>query len=133
MTRRAQDFVMGLLFFVGGLGAIFVVDACIPKEDVAKTIPAAERATCALLRVLTPEGAIQEICATADDLAPFISDLLAARDEASKKGEVVEPLRIAAAVTLPPPKKRVPQRHCVKWEQVAKGAGEGGADAAPDR
>lgn len=114
------------------LGVAVAAVSCLPKEDLGKTVPAAERATCALLRVLTPDGAIQEICATADDLAPFISDLLAARDEASKKGEVVEPLRVAAAVTLPPPKKRVAQRHCVKWEPVAAPK-QGGADAAPDR
>jgi hypothetical protein len=95
-----------------------VAFACSPAQRAA--IPAEERAACVLLRAALPDTAT--VCATADELAPFVAELLAAQAAAPASTG-------ALAFSLPPPRgSRAPaRRHCAAWTAV-----DGGAEAGPD-
>jgi len=127
MTReRAARFV-----FVGGV-AFAVVAACSPSERRA-AVPAFTKAACVLLHAALSDGTTDTICATAEDLAPLVGTMIAAREEpeparASLGFAVLEPV-----AELPAPAKRVPRRRCVSWVPVSSRAlADGGRDAAPE-
>jgi hypothetical protein len=98
-----------------GLG-IVVVESCTPAQRHA--VPAAERAICVVLRASGDPDA-EAVCATADELAPFVAELLAAREG----GAVAAPI---VAFSLPAPRRAPARRRCVSWLVL-----DAGAEAAP--
>jgi hypothetical protein len=111
--------------FFSAVAVLAAICACTPAErqEIIKDVPAAERATCVVLRAITHDGVVEEICATADELAPLVPDLVSDRgasDAAPPVGFV--------AMKLSAPTKRVPKRHCAVWVSVdaGKDGGDGG-------
>lgn len=107
------------------LAVLFLVDlACTPSQRAL--VPVAEKGACVLLRAFTESEAVDEVCATADDLAPFVPEILGAH--ASETRTTSAPL---VALKMPPPTKRVrapARRHCAVWVAADAGAD---ADAGP--
>lgn len=86
---------------------VAVSASCTPsaRRELAPLVVPLERAGCVLLRHETGE-----VCATADELAPFLAELLQARrDEPQDAGSAV----IAFALTAP--RHPHPRRRCVAW------------------
>lgn len=103
--------VYALLAFSGAM-----IDACTPQQRAA--IPVAERALCVMLRASgDPDAAA--ICATADELAPFVAELLAAHDD----HDAAAPL---FAFALPAPRRAAPRRRCASWIVLDAGPAEAG-------
>lgn len=91
----------------------FVVSvACAPPRDPANLITPTVRAGCILLRAFTSDGRVSEVCATAEDLAPLIGEILAAHEANASSAEPATPL---LAFTIAPPKRPAPRRRCVTW------------------
>lgn len=100
-----------VLAFVYGC-AILLFTACTPAQrqtietDVKKVEPfvgPVEKIGCVIVRMITTDGDALEICATADELAPLVPQLLASR-EASDAGP---PSGLIIAASLPAPRVRV--------------------------
>lgn len=111
------------LFF--SIGVALVV-SCTPQQarDLTRSTPAIVDASCVLLRALTDDGTTKEICATADELAPFLSELLSAH-----KAEEDKPVTFMVAAALPAPKRKPPRRRCVEWRYLGtEDGGKGGDD-----
>lgn len=89
---------------------------CTPDQRAA--IEPGVRVGCILLRALSTSGAVDEVCATADELAPYVSDILAKR-EAAELGDVAEASSFVA-FSMPTPARRIPRRRCVSWVPVPK-------------
>jgi hypothetical protein len=106
-----------LIAFVVGV----VLASCSPahRETVREIAPPATRALCVLLRAMTSSGGIDEVCATAEDLAPFISEILA--EHAAREGRegAVMPSGVALAFSMPAPPRPVPRRRCVSWVDLS--------------
>lgn len=105
---------------VWGVALLFAAIACTPAQRAA--IPAEERATCVLLRAIDPR--VAPYCATADELAPFVPELIAA----SSRQNAPAP---AVAFAMPAPKRAAPRRHCTQWTFVDAGAVDASAEASP--
>jgi len=115
---------------------------CTPAQrETARTLaPVLERIACVVLRAATTDGTVDQICATADELAPLVRTLLesraAAGDALALEGDA-STSRVSLAVALQPiaelpaPKRRVARRHCALWLPVASST-DGSADAAKD-
>ncbi len=118
MARFAISFCVGA--FVAALFAL-IVASCTPaqREAVAPGV----RASCVVLRALAQDGTVDEVCATAEELAPIVVELLSERAESP--AAVSAPL---VAFSLPPSPRRVPRRRCVSWVAVGALAPEGGTD-----
>ncbi len=103
------------------------VEACTPAQRAA-AVPAVTDATCVLLHGFVSSGTVDTICATAEDLAPFLADMLAQREaELPQRG----PMLAVAVAELPAPKKRAPpRRRCASWVPVASSVDD--ASAAGD-
>jgi hypothetical protein len=131
-------------FLLGGLlcgWLAFEITACTPaqREIAAVVVPAVQRGACVILRALAPDGVTDTICATADELAPFVRTLLEERTEEAPKlssgagPAEVAPARLALAVKLEPvaelpaPPRRVAKRRCAHWVPVLSSSS---ADAA---
>lgn len=117
MMRR---FAPLLLLLVGvGFGA-----ACSPRdrESVAPFVGPVVRATCILLRAFMKDGTTSEVCATAEDLAPLVSEIISEREE---RGEP-PPTGPIVAFAMPPPKKLQAKRRCAAWVPV-ESSKDGGA------
>lgn len=127
MIQRALVF-----FCLGILFACAVVSACTPKQgqDVKAAAPSIEKAACVVLVALEPSA--RSFCATADDLAPYVDDLVS-QLEAARAVDPAPPLPVASssqpllAMSLAPPRRvRQPaKRHCAQWVAVQEG-GAGG-------
>lgn len=124
-----------LLVFCFACG--IVVGACSPssRETVREVAPPAQKALCILLRALTNSGTIDEVCATLDELAPFVPEILARRESGDAPPGAAQALRVAAAFEAP--SRPVPRRRCVQWVDLASlrdagTAGLSGRDAAAD-
>jgi hypothetical protein len=121
--------VIALVWLVVGLGAgsaLGGVAGCSPS-DRATVRPFVEPVTdlgCVVLRALTTSGTVDEVCARAEELAPYVADILASRAESP-----VQPRATMVAFTVPTSPRRVPRRRCVSWVPIAslKDAGEAGA------
>jgi hypothetical protein len=98
-------FVLGLLV------------ACSPaqRETVREVAPPATRALCVLLRAFTSSGTVDEVCATAEDLAPFVSEILAQHAAREGREGAAVPPGVALAFSMPAPARPVPRRRCVSW------------------
>lgn len=111
-----------------------LVVACDSRlREPAHVVTPAVRATCILIRAFTSDGVLDEVCATAEDLAPLIGEILAvhAANESKAAAESThlpakpEPL---LAFTIPPMKRPQPKRRCVQWVSLVDAGTEGGAD-----
>lgn len=126
---RVVPFLAGLFLAVPIAGA---AASCTPaqRETVREVAPPLVRATCVFLRAFTSDGRVDEVCATAEDLAPFISEIEALH----RSRGVVEPQpSTVLAFSLPAPSRPVPRRRCVAWAPIAPlpdGGTEGG-DGGP--
>lgn len=105
-------------FFVAGV-------ACAPGELVepAHVVTPATKAACILIRAFVNEGTLREVCATAEDLAPLVEEIIAEREAAPAPSSAAT-TSVAFALSAPP--RRVPRRRCVQWQHV------GGNDSGPD-
>ena len=130
MTMLAIGFGVGVL--AGG------ELACSPssRETVREIVPPATRALCILLHAITSSGTVDEVCATAEELAPFVPEILARRSETPAAGKPSQSLQVAAVFDAPA--RPVPRRRGVAWIPLASlndgGLGlsvrDGGDDAA---
>ena len=107
-------------FFAIVLGAFLAVVACTPAQraELAPAVPAFTRAVCVLIHGFTRSSGTDTVCATAEDLAPFVAELLAARAAEPASSSV----RVAFAIAeLPAPKtaRAPPRRRCALWVPVA--------------
>lgn len=96
------------------LAAFLFVVSCTPAQraDVRDALPAVE-AGCVLLHAIAHDGRADDICATAEDLAPFVRAMLEARAENPDAGASA---RVAFVVAeLPRAKRPPPRRRCVSW------------------
>jgi hypothetical protein len=111
-----RTFVVVLLVLAAG--------ACGTGADRSvRAVEPAARMTCILLRALTTSGAVDEICATAEELAPFVPELIARRAE--EQGPT--PARAFMAFSLEASPVAVPRRRCVAWRTFeADGGADGG-------
>lgn len=136
LPPAARAFLLRLLvlsFAVGVTVGILSVEAsCTPaqREAVQTIAPAVQRATCVFVRALTTDGRALEACATADELAPFLSELLEARAAEPPEPPEARPV-LAFAIT--PPKRKVARRRCASWVPVVPVATtlDGASDASP--
>jgi hypothetical protein len=90
---------------------VFLV-ALVVACGAARYVEPATRMTCILLRAFTTDGTVDEICATAEELAPFVPELIATRAE--RGGPV--PSRAFVAYSFEAPINPVPRRRCVAWQ-----------------
>lgn len=127
MTRG--DALRALTLGVCVATAILAVPSCGPRElEPRQVVPPAVRAGCILLRAFTDDGRLDEVCATAEDLAPLFGELLAEHEKnSSPEQKNASPL---LAFTLAPPKKPAPRRRCAQW--VTLSASDGGAPEGGD-
>lgn len=112
-----RAFALGLLLAVAScLASAF---ACTPSQQraVVDAAPSAERVICVVLRAASTDGTVSDICATADELAPLVPQLLAQRAEG------VDPpaAPLLAAFSMPAPSRRTPKRRCVSWMALPAG------------
>jgi hypothetical protein len=140
-----------LLAFVAGLA---IAGACTPAQMQAAA-PALTRVACVLLHALANDGTTDTICASAEELAPLVPQLLADRAELGAEGPpeadaapvslpapAPTPVLVSRApavretavivAELPAPRRRVVRRRCVAWTPVAF-SGDAGKDAAAAR
>lgn len=131
MTNTDAKLLFGLLM-VSPLLASFAcaaMAACTPAQraDMGAALPVVEKVSCVLLRAATESGTVDEVCATADELAPLVPDLLAERKEHPQWETDAGP-RLVLAFAMNAPKRRPPpRRHCTQWTAV-----DAGADARGD-
>lgn len=126
MMRRStltSILLLVLGFSAGGL-------ACMPgdREAVAPLVKPATSITCILLRAFTTSGAVDEVCATADELAPYVTDILARREAGDVEAGDVAQASSFVAMAMPAPRRRVPRRRCrvVGANRVPEGRGRRG-------
>lgn len=91
--------------------------ACSPHQvrTLERALPPAIEASCVLVRAFLNDGTAEEICATAEDLAPFVPELLSAREQPAQKEASA---RVVVAAALPAPARKLPRRRCVEWKIV---------------
>lgn len=97
----------------------FVVSSCAALGGGAPPAPR-PTVTCVVLRAFAPSGRLDEVCATLEDLAPFVAEILAAHSDAGAPAS--EAPRLAVSLASPP---IVARRRCASWVEV-----DGGADVA---
>lgn len=108
-------------FVVLALVVACVVTSC---ASLGGGVPPAPRTTvtCVVLRAFAPSGRLDEVCATLEDLAPFVAEILAAHADAGAPAPAPEAPRLAVSLASPP---IVARRRCASWVEV-----DGGVDAA---
>ncbi len=120
---------------VAGAVLVALVAACTPEQiSTVKSVAApVVKGACVLLRAFTDDGLTLDICATAEELAPLIPELLEERaappppEAAADAGLVVPTLAFA----LEAPRKRITRRRCTAWQKVGADADSGsGRDVA---
>lgn len=119
-------------FFTIGLSIGLLASCSSGEHAAAPLVPVIERASCVLLRAVTTSGTVDEVCATADELAPLISEILAMREAGESPPHVAAmPPRMAAAMAPPP--RRVARRRCLEWGEVpASSDGDASPSGARD-
>lgn len=115
MMRHAVVFAM---LVIGALFAFAAFDACTPAQRAA--VPALTDDACVLIR-FAHDPTADALCATAEDLAPFVPAMVAARAEADAGPAAGKPARTLVQVAeLPAPRARSPaKRRCVSWVATA--------------
>lgn len=91
---------------------------------MAPFVAPAEKATCVLIRAESPSGTADAVCAVADDLAPYVADILSRR--AAMPAKLSPPPADARTIVLPLPTHPVERRRCSVWEHLPER--DGGAD-----
>jgi len=139
MTRilfpSPRSFALGLVLVV--VACVASAWSCTPAQlaTVKEAAPVVERVLCVILRAASTDGTVSEICATADELAPLVPQLLAQRAEG------VDPpaAPLLAAFKMPAPTRRTARRRCVSWmplpartSGVVDASEEGGRDASSE-
>lgn len=124
--RRAHPFVVAVIGLACTLLGAFACD----RQDaraLAPFIAPAAQIGCVLLRAFTSDGGKLEACATAEELAPFIEELLSNRE----RSPVAEPAsRAVLAFSLEAPRRQVARRRCERWVTVPPHDKDGGTDVA---
>lgn len=133
--RRAFAALTLAIGLIVGPFVAFVLEACSPAQRAAvesvvekRAVPAL-KAACVLVRAFSSDGQPNEVCATIDELAPLVGEIIAGR-EMQTSAEV--PSEIAPAVVLPPPKRHHPLRRCASWVPVVRLSDDGGRGDASD-
>lgn len=106
-------------------GAMCQAVACHEGPLPGKLVTPGVKAGCILLRAITEDGTVDEVCATAEDLAPLIGEILAEHDKNRAAAEKASPL---VAFTIAPPKRPAPKRRCSQWVTLSAlhDGGDGG-------
>lgn len=126
---RARRFDLGLLSgVVLTLACMLVAASCTPKdrEALAPIVTPAIKAGCVFLRALFKDGTTNDICVTAEDLAPLVSEILAEREERAPEAPPPGPV-VAFAIKEGAIPRPAPKRRCAVWVPV-----ESSKDAAAD-
>lgn len=111
--------------------ALFAADpACTPQQaqDVAHVAPPLLHAGCVVIHALDPGSKEDGLCATADELAPFLGELAASRRAAAPPADAgagAMMARSSALLKVPPgvtavadlgaPRAALPRRECSVW------------------
>lgn len=123
MSRACVALAIVLAF---GLGA--ASSSCTPKdrEALAPAIAPAIKAGCVLLRALFKDGTASDLCVTAEDLAPLVSEIIAEREERGPETVPAGPV-VAFAIKEEAKPRLAPKRRCAAWVNVpsSKDAGRG--------
>lgn len=107
-------------FALMGVGIGYELGGCTPAQEAA--IPSDVNAACVLIHAFDSPLA-DAVCATAEDLAPFVPTILASRasnaasDASARKTAPISVQRVQIA-ELPPPRS-VSTRTCVLWASDA--------------
>ena len=110
--------------------AMMLVTSCGPEGIEPKSVVTpATRATCILLRAFVSDGKLQEVCATAEELAPLVEEIIAEREEAPPGEQRSSAATVA--FSLPAPSRKVPRRRCIQWQYLS--GGDGGPGDAGSR
>ncbi len=110
-------------FFLGVLVCLpALAGSSYTPQERADAVAPATRDACVLLRALGVDGRLSEVCATAEELAPFVAELVSSREASPASSSA--PL---VAFALPVPPRRVPRRRCAVWVAVGGDAGKDGA------
>lgn len=111
---------MSLVAFASG---IVLGTGCTPQErrELAPALPAITEAACVVLRALGASSDVLEICATVDELAPYVPDIISER-----KRRHEAPQTFGLAVKLSPARSLRPSRRCVGWVELAWSKDDGG-------
>jgi hypothetical protein len=125
------------------LAIALAIVACTPPhvETLQRRVVPAVKAACVLIRAFTGDGEQREACATVDELAPLLAEILGAREEGAARVPRAEDTE--AVAVLPTPARAVPLRRCKRWERVQSskdggtrdpdaGGIPGGRDATPE-
>lgn len=128
MIRMRSLVAVALLafgMFVAGL-------ACgpIPIEPSHVVTPAANIA-CVLLRAFGADGTLQEVCATAEELAPLVEEVISQRELVPPSDQKASAATVAFSFPAPP--RRVPRRRCVQWQHVGAEDSGGPESASGNR
>ena len=112
MSRHAA-FLVALALSVAS-----AVTSCTPAQgqDAINAAPALVGASCVLLHAFAHSGTADQVCATAEDLAPFVGAVLASRGSDASARKVSRPVALVQVAELPRPASSVPARRCVAWE-----------------
>ena len=124
VIRRMCLAVLGVVFIVLGL-----VDCGPGGVEPEHVITPAFKATCILIRAFVSSGTMQEVSATADELAPLVEEIIAEREATSPQEQRASAATVAFSMPAPP--KRVPRRRCIQWHVLGDDGGTG--DAGSDR
>jgi hypothetical protein len=111
-----------LVFVVVVFAAGFGLGACAHLEPEHIITPAT-RVTCILLRAFVDTGKLEEVCATAEELAPLVEEIIAEREATPPQDQKASAALVA--FSLPAPARRVPRRRCASWTYL------GGSDSGP--
>lgn len=138
MMKRARlwTVVRMVVFAIAiGFGVTCTLEqaSCTPEqiEHVRTVAPPVIRAGCVLLRAFTSDGALEEVCATAEELAPLVHEMIEER-ERSRVDSTPDAGAPMLAFSFEAPRRRYPRRRCVTWTEVDGGrARRTDRDAAP--
>jgi len=106
-----------------GLAVALLVDSgCTPQQrkDVVPFVIPAEKLTCVLLRSSGETG--KDVCATADDLAPFVDAILQAQAAMPQDATLAYAFPLTAETDGGIKRAKRPKRHCTQWVEADAGA-----------
>lgn len=127
-TRGAGTLFMKLgLIGLAMMVLVGLVDCGPGGIEPSHIITPATRVTCILLRAFTESGTLEEVCATAEELAPLIEEIIAEREEIAPQEQKASAATVAFSLAAPP--KRVPRRRCMQWQYLGGDGGTGDASS----
>lgn len=126
LAPRAPATAVVVTFLLSLAISLSLVDCGPGGIEPAHVIGPATRVTCILLRAFTESGTLEEVCATADELAPLIEEIIAEREEKAPIEQTASKATVAFSFAAPP--RRVPRRRCTQWQYLG-GLDSGTRDA----